>query len=91
MNRPVEGLSPNGLLEASDGNLYGDTHGGGPLGGGTVYEITTGGTLLRSAPLSNTTGYGSYSALIQASDGKLYGTANGGSSAYALETVVSSS
>ena len=83
MVRTVEGLSPNGLLQASDANLYGTTQGAGPpLAGGVVYEITTDGTLLRSASLTNETGIGSFAPLIQATDGKLYGTAFGAGSAH---------
>ncbi len=88
MVRTVEGLSPNGLLQASDGNLYGTTASAGPpLAAGVVYEITTDGTLLRSASLTNTTGIGSVAPLIQASDGKLYGTARGSGSGSAAGTV----
>ena len=34
-----------GLVQASDGNFYGTTGGGGDHGGGTVFKITVGGRL----------------------------------------------
>src|ERR1700690_1738547 len=42
----TDGNSPLGaLVQASDGNLYGATYGGGANGWGTVFKITPGGTL----------------------------------------------
>lgn len=39
------GGNPNAVTQAKDGNLYGTTYGGGPLGSGTVFEITPSGTV----------------------------------------------
>jgi uncharacterized repeat protein (TIGR03803 family) len=79
-----DGAAPYGsLVQASDGNLYGMTHSGGPSGDGTVFKITTSGTLtvLHTFFNSSTDGAGPYGSLIQASDGNLYGmTYAGGSS-----------
>ncbi len=78
-----------GLVQASDGNLYGTTgYGGadvtcaGGYGCGTVFKITTTGelTTLYSFSCSSTCpgGYQPYSGLIQATDGNLYGTTTSG-------------
>ena len=68
-----------GLIQASDGNLYGTTQSGGTFGQDTVYKITTGGafTLLHSFDCSMD-GCNLFAGLIQASDGNLYGTTQGG-------------
>ena len=67
------------LVQASDGNLYGTTYGGGTNGYGAVFRITTGGT---PTPLYSFTGGNDgahpYSGLVQASDGNLYGTTDFG-------------
>lgn len=69
-----------GLIQATDGNLYGTTSEGGPSSYGTIFKITTGGTLATLYSFSLTDdgalpdgGYPE-SALVQAADGKLYGT-----------------
>jgi uncharacterized repeat protein (TIGR03803 family) len=64
------------LLQASDGNLYGVTPGGGANGTGTIYKLTLAGqyTLLYSFPRDNNS---NPAALIEASDGSLYGATNG--------------
>jgi uncharacterized repeat protein (TIGR03803 family) len=69
-----------GLVQASDGNLYGTTYEGGTNGDGAIFRITTGGVL---TPLYSFTdgndGARPYSGLMQANDGSLYGTtADGG-------------
>ena len=37
--------APNGLIQASDGNFYGTTQGGGAIQEGTVFKVTPGGAL----------------------------------------------
>ncbi len=73
-----------GLVQASDGNLYGTTEfGGGIFEAGTVFKITTGGTLTTLYEFCSvvgqvcTEGGGPAAGLIQATDGNLYGTAAG--------------
>jgi uncharacterized repeat protein (TIGR03803 family) len=63
-----------GLVQATDGNLYGTTDAGG-IGYGTIYKITTGGTLTSLYSFPNE-GAGSepYAGLIQATNGEFYGT-----------------
>jgi len=72
-----------GLMQATNGNLYGTTSAGGANGDGTVFEITTSGTLTtvhNFNHLSPIDGAQPYAGLIQARDGNLYGTTNRGGS-----------
>jgi uncharacterized repeat protein (TIGR03803 family) len=72
----VDGRGPyGGLVQATDGNFYGTTEGGGTHGGGTVFKITPSGveTVLWSFG-SGTDGQVPWGALIQAVDGNFYGT-----------------
>lgn len=67
------------LVQASDGNFYGTTGGGGDNNYGTVFRITPGGTLTTLYSFSGGTDGGSpYTSLFQASDGNLYGTTQNG-------------
>jgi uncharacterized repeat protein (TIGR03803 family) len=67
-----------GLVQATDGNLYGTTASGGANGGGTVFKITPNGaltTLYSFCAQSNCTdGYYPYVGLVQGSNGNFYGT-----------------
>jgi YVTN family beta-propeller protein/uncharacterized repeat protein (TIGR03803 family) len=84
-----------GLVQATNGNLYGTTVDGGAKGAGTVFEIMPAGqftTLYNFCSLSGCSdGLFPYAGLVQASDGNLYGTTNGGSlvpvGAYSFGTV----
>ena len=74
-----------GLIQGTDGNLYGTTSGGGPLGAsGTAFSLTTGGAeaLLHGFTGGigpNKDGRGIGTPMIQATDGNFYGsTAAGG-------------
>jgi uncharacterized repeat protein (TIGR03803 family) len=73
----TEGQSPfSGVIQASDGNLYGTTYVGGDGNGGTVYRLTLDGTytLLHSFKVGQLDPHFVYAGLVQASDGNLYGT-----------------
>jgi uncharacterized repeat protein (TIGR03803 family) len=65
----------NGLVQGSDGNLYGTTEWGGTNGYGTIFKLTTNGTLttLHSFAGGND-GYLPFCTMIQAADGNFYGT-----------------
>jgi|HubBroStandDraft_1064217.scaffolds.fasta_scaffold09340_2 uncharacterized repeat protein (TIGR03803 family) len=71
-----------GLIQATDGNFYGTTYGGGAHEGGTVYRVTPGGvatTLYSFCSQANCTdGTQPTAGLVQASDGDFYGTTYAG-------------
>jgi uncharacterized repeat protein (TIGR03803 family) len=70
------------LIQATDGNFYGTTNAGGINNGGTVFKITSSGTLTTLYSFTGS-GFGLYSGLIQGMDGNLYGTAEyGGANGY---------
>lgn len=77
----AEGKRPNGLVQATDGNLYGtagsggnDCASGGGEGCGTVFKITTAGTLTTLHRFDGTDGAVPSAALAQATNGTFYGT-----------------
>jgi len=74
------GTSPQaGLLQGSDGDLYGTTSGGGASRYGTVFKLAIDGTLTTLHDFTGTDGAYPQGALIQASDGRIYGaTSDGG-------------
>jgi uncharacterized repeat protein (TIGR03803 family) len=78
----TEGPSPAAaLVQAADGNLYGTTNYGGDTTNGTVFKITTSGTLTVLNTLSEIADIGYVvGGLVQATDGNLYGTTNEGDS-----------
>src|ERR1039458_2642024 len=80
----TDGSGPTGALgQATDGNLYGPTYGGGAKGGGTVFKITPGGaetTLYSFCSKGGCTDGSSpsYAGLVQATNGNFYGTTTTG-------------
>ena len=79
--------SPNGSLplapvtEASDGALYGTTHGGGGNGYGTIYRIAKDGTDFAVVHRFTSTATGAYPQacrVTEGDDGLLYGVSGGG-------------
>jgi uncharacterized repeat protein (TIGR03803 family) len=71
-----EPISP--LIQATDGNLYGTTYGGGEFGVGTVFKTTLGGKLTTLYSFNSTDGSAVCAGLIQSANGTLYGTTGGG-------------
>jgi uncharacterized repeat protein (TIGR03803 family) len=70
-----DGLAPFGtLVQGSNGDLYGTTHGGGALSRGTIFEITTKGVLTTLHSFGGADGSFPYAGLVQDSNGTLYGT-----------------
>jgi uncharacterized protein (TIGR03437 family) len=79
----ADGYNPMGLVQGTDGNLYGTTiNGNANHGGGTVFKITPSGTLTTLYSFcSQFVAYGTCadggppeSALVQGTDGNFYGT-----------------
>ena len=78
-NKGEGGYIQSGVIQASDGNLYGTTgSGGGNCECGTVFRVTPAGKLTTLHDFSNSDGTHPYAALMQATDGNLYGTTYGG-------------
>ena len=80
-----DGEYPTGaLVQATDGNLYGTTYGGGAnLHYGTVFKITPSGTLTTLYSFCSQTGCTDganpyYAGLVQATNGDFYGAASSG-------------
>jgi uncharacterized repeat protein (TIGR03803 family) len=79
------GLFPVDLIQASDGNFYGTTRGGGIIdtpGFGTIFQMTSGGQINTLVRFNGTNGAWPLS-IMQASDGCLYGTTEEGGAFYA--------
>jgi len=72
-----DGNYPVGLIQATDGNLYGLTLQG-PYNDGTVFEITTTGQLTTLHSFSGADGLDPYGSLFQATNGIFYGTTTTG-------------
>ena len=77
----THGYEPDAALSlGGDGNLYGSTLNGGAFGGGTLFSITTGGSLTTLYTFSGGSGDGAGpdSPLLLAADGNFYGTTENG-------------
>jgi uncharacterized repeat protein (TIGR03803 family) len=88
----TDGANPAaGLIQGTDGNLYGTTESGGSYGYGTVFKITLSGTLTTLYSFCSqsncTDGYSPVTGLVQATDGNFYGTTQYGPSGYIFGTV----
>jgi uncharacterized repeat protein (TIGR03803 family) len=75
----VDGALPTGgLIQATDGNLYGTTYKGGATGAGTLFQISTGGAYRLLYSFNGAAGAIPQGTLMQHTDGMLYGTASVG-------------
>ena len=88
----ADGQNPEaGLVQATDGNMYGTTYYGGLNGFGTLFEITPAGALTTLYNFDVTDGEYPQAGLLQATDGNFYGTtysggANGDGTVFKLST-----
>jgi uncharacterized repeat protein (TIGR03803 family) len=72
---PTEGILPQGVIEASDGNLYGAVgQGGSTTAFGSIFKITPAGVYSTLHSFTGEDGGIAESGVIQATDGNLYGT-----------------
>ena len=62
------------LVQATSGDFYGTTSGGGPNNAGTVFKISPGGSLATLHTFDGSDGAQPYTALVQARNGDFYGT-----------------
>jgi uncharacterized repeat protein (TIGR03803 family) len=78
----ADGAGPGPLIQGADGNLYGITEVGGTgpcsQGCGTIFKITTNGTLSTLHSFHLADGGSPEGGLVQASDGNFYGTTYSG-------------
>ena len=74
------GRAPNGMIQASNGKLFGMTAAQIASGSsGTIFEYDyNANTCIKKIDLSVVNGYNSTGALVQASNGKIYGMTNSG-------------
>jgi uncharacterized repeat protein (TIGR03803 family) len=74
-----DGGTPNGVVQGTNGLLYGTTQSGGAVGAGTVFSLTPTGALTTLLAFAGTNGSVPHGPLAQGGDGGFYGTtANGG-------------
>ncbi|OYT12521.1 MAG: hypothetical protein B6I18_00005 [Bacteroidetes bacterium 4572_112] len=88
----LSGYEPKGgLMEASNGKLYGLTYRGGDNSFGTIFEIDTNTwALTKKADFSNATGIKPMGKMVEAWDGKLYGlTSNNGGTVFQFDITTS--
>lgn len=85
LNGTTDGADPSGLVQTTDGNLYGVTGFGGgiknnhcPNGCGTLFQVTPGGSYSVLHNFNGTAGGGAAYAPFQHTNGVLYGVASGG-------------
>src|SRR5579871_3114000 len=75
----ADGFAPvASLLQASDGNFYGTTSGGGANGKGTLFVITPAGAFTSLHSFTGADGSDPEAGLTQAPNGYLYGTTQWG-------------
>jgi uncharacterized repeat protein (TIGR03803 family) len=74
----TDGSNPPGLIQATDGNFYGTTAGGGADGVGTIFQLTVDAALTTLHSFDYTDGAYPYARPVQATNGTFYGTTSYG-------------
>ena len=74
----ADGIGPSGLMQATDGNLYGVTEQGGTASLGTVWRMSLGGTFTSLLSLTSALGSSPQVVPFQQTKGILYGEASAG-------------
>jgi uncharacterized repeat protein (TIGR03803 family) len=69
-----DGGVPNGLVLGTNGLLYGTTQNGGMYGYGTIFSLSTNGTLTTFVSFDGTNGATPWDGLTQGTNGSFYGT-----------------
>ena len=78
-NGCTDGEEPtSGLVQATNGDLYGTTSAGGANDYGTVFKITPSGALTTLHSFEGTDGANPLAGLVQGTNGNFYGTTTGG-------------
>jgi uncharacterized repeat protein (TIGR03803 family) len=73
----TDGANPqSGLIQATNGKIYGTTYDGGANNKGSIFKITTGGKLTTLHSFVGSDGSNPDGGLLQATNGNFYGTAN---------------
>jgi uncharacterized repeat protein (TIGR03803 family) len=67
-------------VQGTDGNLYGTAFAGGVNSDGTVFKVTTAGTLTVVHSFAVSDGYQPYGGVVQGTDKNFYGTTCSGGS-----------
>jgi uncharacterized repeat protein (TIGR03803 family) len=76
---PADGATPvAGLVQATNGYLYGTTKNGGSAGDGTIFKIAPSGAQTTLYSFCCPYAYGLVAGLVQATNGNLYGTTEDG-------------
>jgi uncharacterized repeat protein (TIGR03803 family) len=90
----MDGDTPiTGVIQATDGNLYGTAYTGGPYGGGTLFRLSLSGTFSKLHDFGQAIGSEPRypSRLMQARNGLLYGTSySGGDVVFQFGSIFSS-
>jgi uncharacterized repeat protein (TIGR03803 family) len=74
-DRTNNGANPGAtLVQGSDDAFYGTTEAGGTNNNGTIFKVTTNGTLTTLVSFNGTDGSLPHAPLVQGQDGKFYGT-----------------
>jgi uncharacterized repeat protein (TIGR03803 family) len=75
----IDGAYPySGLVQATNGKLYGTTYAGGTYGDGAIFEITASGKLTVLHSFDNSDGAYPYAGLVKGTNGDFYGTTYSG-------------